>query len=457
MEKFEDILIEIKNWVWSAPLLILLIGTGIYLTILLRGVQFRYLGYALKQAFLPQKRETEGDISQFQALMTSLAGALGTGTIVGVATAVAIGGLGSMFWMWVMAFLGMAIKYAESLLAVKYRSLDDRGEMFGGPMQYIEKGLNWRWMAILFAVFGAIAAIGTGNLVQVNAIAEAVNSIWAADPWVTGIILALATGFVIIGGVKTIGKVAGILVPAMALFYLAAGLIIIIFHLDKLPEAFELIIKSAFNGQSAIGGFAGSTIMMSIQMGVSRSVFSNEAGLGISSMAAAAAKTDCPGRQAMITMTGALMSTVIVCSITGFVLAVTGVLGQTTESGKVLSGATMAIEAFNTTLPGGNYIVAIGLILFAFSTVIAWAYYGEKCFEYLFGEKSIVIYRILYTLIVIPGAALKMEMAWNLADIMNGLMVIPNLIALIALSGVILAETQSFLHLVKKEEEADLV
>lgn len=452
MEECDRILGEIKDWVWAPPLLILLIGTGIYLTILLKGMQFRYLGYALKQAFLPQKHQAEGDISQFEALMTSLAGAIGTGTIVGVATAVTVGGLGSMFWMWVMAFLGMAIKYAESLLAVKYRVLDARGEMMGGPMQYIEKGLGWRWMAVLFAVFGAIAAIGTGNLVQVNAIAEAVNSVWATDPWITGIVLAVTTGLVILGGVKSIGHVAGVLVPAMAIFYLGAGLIIIAFHIDKLPEAFVLIMKSAFNGQAAVGGFLGSTIMMSIQMGVSRSIFSNEAGLGISSMAAAAARTDCPGRQAMITMTGALMSTVIVCSITGFVLAVTDVLGRTSGNGRVLSGATMAIEAFNTTLPGGNYIVALGLILFAFSTVIAWAYYGEKCFEYLFGEKSVYVYRALYTLIVIPGAALKMEMAWNLADIMNGLMVIPNLIALLALSGVIVAETKSFLQVVKQEQ-----
>jgi AGCS family alanine or glycine:cation symporter len=384
--------------------------------------------------------------------MTSLAGAIGTGTIVGIATAVAVGGLGSMFWMWVMAFLGMAIKYAESLLAVKYRTMDERGEMSGGPMQYIEKGLGWRWMAILFAVFGAIAAIGTGNLVQVNSIAEAVNSVWATDPWITGIVLAIATGLVIIGGVKSIGHVAGVLVPVMAVFYLGAGLVIIALNIDKLPEAFLLIINSAFSGQAAVGGFAGSTVMMAVQMGVSKSLFSNEAGLGISSMAAAAARTDSPGRQAMITMTGALISTVIVCSITGFVLAVTNVLGQTAGSGKILNGATMAIEAFNTTLPGGNYIVAIGLILFAFSTVIAWAYYGEKCFEYLFGEKSIYIYRMLYTMIVIPGAALKMEMVWNIADIMNGLMIIPNLIALLGLSGVIIAETKSFLQIVKREK-----
>lgn len=456
MEDYDRILGEIKNFVWGPPLLILLIGTGVYLTIILRGVQFRYLGYAIRQVFIPEKSNSQGDISHFEALMTSLAGAIGTGTIVGVATAIAVGGLGSMFWMWITAFVGMATKYAESLLAVKYRVMDERGEMMGGPMQYIERGLGWKWMAIVFAVLGAGAAIGTGNLVQVNAIAEAVENVWTLDPWITGIIIALFTGVILIGGVRSIGHVAGVLVPVMALFYLGAGLIIIAIHFDKIPEAFENIMVSAFHGQAAVGGFLGASIMMSIQMGVSRSVLSNEAGLGIPSMAAAAARTDSPGRQAMITMTGALISTVIVCSITGFVLAVTEVLGKTTESGKLLSGATMAIQAFNSTLPGGSYIVSIGLILFAFSTVIAWAYYGEKCFEYLFGVRSVIVYRCMYTLIAIPGAALKMEIAWHLADIMNGLMVIPNLIALIALSGVIVAETATFLKVVKREESSDL-
>lgn len=452
MEQIDRILAKIDNIVWGPPFLILLIGTGLYLTFVLRGVQFRYLGYALRQSILPSKAGSKGDISQFEALMTSLAGAIGTGTIVGVSTGVVVGGLGSMFWMWIMAFLGMATKYAESLLAVKYRVVDARGEMMGGPMQYIEKGLGWKWMAILFAVFGAVAAIGTGNLVQVNAIGDTVDHMTGLDPWITGLILAFFTGIVIIGGVKSIGHVAGVLVPIMASFYLIAGMLIIFIHIDKIPDAFMLIIKSAFTGQAAVGGFLGSTVMMAIQVGVSRSIFSNEAGLGISSMAAAAAKTDSPGRQAMITMTGALISTVIVCSITGLVIAVTEMLGAKSESGKILTGAPMAIQAFSSTLTGGAYIVSIGLILFAFSTVIAWAYYGEKCFEYLFGERSVVVYRILFTLVVIPGAALKMEVAWYIANIMNGLMAIPNLIALLGLSKVIIAETDHFLALVKKEQ-----
>ena len=326
MESIDQFLSNFKDAIWSAPLLILLIGTGAYLTIILKGVQFRYLGYAIKQVFARVRSNSEGDISPFEALMTSLAGAIGTGTIVGVATGLAVGGLGSIFWMWITAFVGMATKYAESMLAVKYRVIDERGEMMGGPAQYIEKGLGWKWMAFLFAIFGAIGAITTGNLVQVNAISEAIQHLKPMDPLWTAIGISAITGLVIIGGVRSIGHVAGVLVPIMALFYMAGGLIIIAIHFDKIPDAFMLIIKSAFTGQAATGGFVGSTIMMAIQSGVSRSVFSNEAGLGISSIAAAAAKTDSPGRQGMITMTGALVSTVLVCTVTGLVLAVTGVL-----------------------------------------------------------------------------------------------------------------------------------
>lgn len=454
MEQFEHILREIKDMIWGLPLLFLLLGTGAYLTIILKGVQFRYLGYAIKQVFAKQRANSEGDISHFEALMTSLAGAIGTGAIVGVATALTVGGLGSLFWMWITAFLGMATKYAESLLAVKYRELDARGEMIGGPMQYIERGLGWKWMAAVFAILGAIAAICTGNLVQSNSIAEAISETLATDTWTTGIVLAVITGLVIMGGVKSIGHVAGVLVPVMAIFYIVGGLIIIVINYDRIPEAIKLIFVSAFNGQAAIGGFTGATIMMALQWGVSRSVFSNEAGLGISSIAAAAAKTDSPGRQAMITMTGALLSTVVVCSITGLVLAVTSVVGTTTESGRVLNGAALAMRAFNT-IPGGMYIVSIGLILFAFSTIIAWAYYGEKCFEYLFGTRSVMFYRFLFTALVIPGAALKIEMVWDLADISNGLMVIPNLIALLGLSGVIVSETKTFLASIERDNLAE--
>lgn len=456
MEKIDLFLSQLRDWIWSAPLLLLLLGTGIYLTYLLRGMQFRYLGYALKQVTARQRSNSKGDITHFEALMTSLAGAIGTGTIVGVATAIMMGGLGAIFWMWVTAFLGMATKYAESLLAVKYREMDSRGEMAGGPMQYIEKGLGWRWMATLFALLGIVAALSTGNLVQTNSIAEAINHVWQVNPWITGVILGGLTAVVIIGGVKSIGQVASILVPVMALFYIGAAVFILIVNMSHIPAAFMSILHHAWNGQAAAGGFTGATMMMAIQMGVARSVFSNEAGLGISSVAAAAAKTDSPGRQAMITMTGALMSTVIVCTMTGLVLAVTGVIGQTSDSGEVLNGATLAIAAFSSHITGGEYIVTVGLILFAYTTVLAWSYYGEKCCEYLFGERSILIYRLIFAAVVIPGAALKMEIAWYLADISNGLMVIPNLIALVALSSVIVKETQAFLTTVKKEKEMSI-
>lgn len=452
MEQIDIFLSHLRDFIWGPPLLLLLLGTGIYLTVLLKGVQFRYLGYALKQVLAKQQEDSKGDISHFEALMTTLAGAIGTGTIVGVSTGIMIGGLGAIFWMWVTAFISMATKYAESLLAVKYRSLDKRGEMAGGPMQYIAKGLGWKWMAFIFAILGMIGAFTTGNLVQTNAIAQSVSHVWQIDPWMTGIVLAFLTGFVIIGGVKPIGQVASVLVPFMAAFYIGTSCYIIAINLKGIPEVFLLILHSAWNGQAAAGGFLGATLMMAIQMGVARSVFSNEAGLGISSIAAAAAKTDSPARQALVTMTGALISTVIVCTMTALVLAVTNVIGMKTDTGETLNGVSLVIYAFNKHVIGGEYIVTIGLILFAYTTVLAWSYYGEKCSEFLFGESSIMFFRFLFAVVIIPGAALKMEIVWHLADISNGLMVIPNLIALIGLSGIIVKETQTFLEKVDHEK-----
>lgn len=452
MEQIDSFLSHFKDLIWGPPLLLLLLGTGVYLTFVLKGVQFRYLGYAFKQVVAKQRQESKGDISHFEALMTSLAGAIGTGTIVGVATAITVGGLGALFWMWVTAFIGMATKYAESLLAVKYRNLDGRGEMSGGPMHYIAKGLGWKRMASLFAGLGMIAAVSTGNLVQTNSIAEGINHVWHVDPWITGIVLSLLTAVVVLGGVKTIGHVASVLVPGMALLYIGAACYILVVNFAEIPQAFMTIFHSAWHGQAAAGGFIGSTIMMAVQMGVARSVFSNEAGLGISSIAAAAAKTDSPSRQALITMTGALISTVIVCTMTGLVLAITGVVGTAGDNGQMLNGASLAIAAFNKHISGGEYIVTIGLILFAYTTVLAWSYYGEKCCEYLFGERSIMPFRLFFALVIIPGAVLKMEIVWHLADISNGLMVIPNLIALIGLSGVVVKETQTFLQNLEKEK-----
>lgn len=445
--QFNELLIYIKQWIWSAPLLALLVGTGLFFTVALRGVQFRYLSLAFKEALKRDSgNKNVGDISHFESLMTSLAGTIGTGNIVGVATAICLGGLGSLFWMWVTALLCMATKYAESLLAVKYRSIDDKGEMIGGPMQYIEKGLgaNWRWLASSFAFFGAIAALFTGNLVQVNAIAETAFAIGSLPPIATGVLVSILTALVIVGGVKSIGHVSGVVVPLMALLYLAGSFAIILLHWQELPAAIALIFSSAFNGQAAIGGFSGATVAMAIQMGVARSVFTNEAGLGLSSIAAAAAKTNSPARQGLINMTGTLISTVFICTITGLVLAVTNIYSSKGLDGELLSPALMAFYAFDEGIPGGNWIVSLGLILFAFTTIIAWAYYGEKCCEYLFGTKSVVAYRLLFSLIIIPGSILKLETVWHLADITNGLMAYPNLIALLGLWRVVKNETELF-------------
>lgn len=454
MDTFEHALTAISQVLWGPPLLLFILGTGVYLTVILKGLQFRYFGYALKQVFAGQRKNSEGDMNPFEALMTTLAGAIGTGNIVGVATAVTLGGMGSLFWMTVTAFVNMATKYAESLLAVKYRSIDDRGEMCGGPMQYMERGLGWGWLACLFGFFGTISAFSTGNLVQGNAINEAMQSIISVDPLWVGLVTSALLAIILVGGVKSIGHVAGVLVPLMATFYVAGGLVILGMNYTLLPDAFKLIVESAFTGQAAVGGFAGASIMMSIQMGVARSVFSNEAGLGLSSIAAAAAKTDTPGRQAMINMTGAFFSTVIVCTFTGLVLAVTNVLGTVDGDGKLVTGATLAINAFSSSLIGGSYVVTIGLILFAFSTIVAWAYYGEKCVEYLFGTTMIVPYRILYCLCVIPAVLLKLEVVWLIADITNAFLVIPNLIALIALSKVITTESQHFRETIAQERLA---
>lgn len=447
MHDITAIIQAIQQRVWGVPVLVLLIGVGVYLTLLLRGMQFRYMWQSTKLIFKTDSgTHAKGDISPFQSLMTAMASAVGTGSIVGVATAITAGGVGAIFWLWVTSLITMVIKYAESLLAVKYRHLDARGEMCGGPMYYIEKGLGWKWLAVFFAFSAVIATFGTGNLVQVNSIAEALYSVLNISPWMTGVVLSFLTGFILLKGIKGIGNVAAFMVPTMALFYIAGGLLVIARFSDRLPDAAQLILESAFTGQAAVGGFLGSTVMMAIQMGVARSVFSSEAGLGISSIAAAAARTDSSGRQALIAMTGTLISTAIICTITALAIAVSGVMGSYDQDGRLLNGASLAIAAFEKGIPGGEFIVMIGLVLFAYSTVIAWAYYGEKCAEYLLGEKACVPYRIVYTLIIIPGSVFALEMVWSLADIMNGLMVIPNMIALLALSGIIKKETDDFIR-----------
>lgn len=447
----------IYGWIWGPPLLILLMGIGIYLTIALRGLQFRYLGYALKLVFGPQHtKEGKGDISHFESLMTALAATIGIGNIAGVATAIAIGGLGALFWMWVTALIGMAIKYAEAILAVKYRTTDARGEMCGGPMYFIEYGLGWKWLSVLFAVFGAIGAFGGGNMLQANSVADVMKSVFHLDPLWSGVAVAFFTGITLLGGIKSIGKVASFLVPFMAVFYIGGAAVVLFYHYEKIPEALSLIFSSAFTGQAAFGGFAGSTLLLAIQVGVSRGLMTSEAGLGTASIAAAAAKTDLPGRQALVSMTGCFLATIIMCSATGLVLGVTNVFGALGADGKILNGASMTVAAFNSVFSLGGHVVAIGLVLFAFTTVLGWAYYGEKCVEYLFGSKSVPFYRILFTLVVIPGAILELDVVWKISDICNGMMAIPNLIGLCALSGVVITETKHFLKVLAAERAVEV-
>ena len=440
-----EFLTKVSDFIWGPPLLILLVGTGIYLSIRISFLQFGKLPYALKLAFSKhQDHSSEGDISHFQSLMTALAATIGTGNIAGVATAVVLGGPGAVLWMWVTALVGMATKYSEAILAVKYRTVGKRGEMAGGPMYYIEKGLGWKWLAVLFALFGAVAAFGIGSTVQSNSVAAAIQSSFGINPWVTGIVLTIATGLVLLGGIKSIGRVTSYMVPFMAVFYILGGLIIILLNIDKLPAAVSLIFSDAFTGQAAAGGAVGAVI----RYGVARGVFSNEAGMGSAPIAAAAAKTDHPGRQALISMTGTFLDTIVVCSITGITL----VMGELYTKSD-LTGAALTTQTFDQMLPGvGGWIVSIGIILFAYSTVLGWAYYGEKCIEYLFGSGSIKVYRIFYTLSVVVGAGMSLGLVWTIADIFNGLMAIPNLIGLLGLSGVIVAETREFNKILKKEK-----
>lgn len=443
----------VYRWIWGPPLLIFLMGVGVYFTFALRGVQFRYLGYALRLVFFkPSDDKAEGDISNFESLMTALAATIGIGNIAGVATAITVGGLGALFWMWVTALVGMAIKYAEAMLAIKYRTMDDRGEMCGGPMYFIEYGLGWKWLAVLFAVFGAFDAIGAGNMLQANSVADVMQGVFNIPPMWTGIIIAVAAALTLVGGIKSIGKVASVLVPFMAFIYIGGSLVILAMNFGKIPGAFGQILSQAFTGQAAFGGFAGSTMLLAIQVGISRGLMTSEAGLGTASIAAAAAKTDVPGRQALISMTGGFLATIIMCSATGLVLAVTDAFGTLGPDGKIMTGASLTALAFESSFTWGSFVVAFGLILFAFTTLIGWAYYGEKCVEYIFGSRSVLIYRAVYILLIIPGAVLQLDIVWKIADICNGFMAIPNLIGLCLLSKVVISETKSFVKLLKTEK-----
>lgn len=442
----ESILSAIDSFIWGAPLLILLSGTGLYLTLRLGFIQIRYLPRALGYLFKKDKGG-KGDVSSFTALCTALAATIGTGNIVGVATAVQAGGPGAIFWMWLVALLGMATKYAECLLAVKYRVRDKNGFMAGGPMYYIERGLGIKWLAKLFALFGVMVAFfGIGTFPQVNAITHAMQDTFNIPILVTAIIVTLLVGLIILGGVKRIATTSSVIVPFMAILYVTTSLVIILLNIEKVPDAILLIIDSAFDPQAALGGAVGFTVMKAIQSGVARGIFSNESGLGSAPIAAAAAQTREPVRQGLISMTGTFLDTIIVCTMTGIVLVLTGAWNN-----PELAGATVTNYAFAQGLGTsiGATIVTVGLLFFAFTTILGWCYYGERCFVYLVGIRAIKIYRLTYIILVGLGAFLHLNLIWIIADIVNGLMAFPNLIALIGLRKVVVEETKDYFQRLK--------
>ena len=437
----------VHKLVWGWPMLVLLVGTGVFLTLALRGLQFSTLLPSLHLALIKRRdKDGEGDISHFQALMTALAATVGTGNIAGVATAIAAGGPGALFWMWITGLFGMATKYSEALLAVKFRTTDKRGRMCGGPMYYLSLGLKRKWLGVCFAIFASVAAFGIGNMVQSNSIAEAMHGAFGVKHWMTGTVIAVATGLVLLGGIKSIARVTSVLVPVMIVFYIGAACWVIGANLDKLAWAFELIFRSAFTGTAAVGGFAGAAVKQAIRMGVARGVFSNESGLGSSAIAAAAAQTKHPVRQAMVSMTQTFIDTIVVCSLTGLSIILTDSWKAVNELGNQVTGAKLTALSFNNVLPGelGGMVVAVGLILFGYSTVLGWSYYGEKSIEFLFGERSVIPYRAMFTGMVVVGAVTELNTVWLVSDVMNGLMALPNLVGLLLLSGVVVGVTRTY-------------
>lgn len=435
-----ELLKALDAFVWGPPLLLLLVGTGIYLTIRLGLLQLARLPKAFQLIFTKDKGH--GDVSSFAALCTALAATVGTGNIIGVATAIKVGGPGALFWMWMAAFFGMATKYAEGLLAIKYRSKDANGAVAGGPMHYILLGMGekWRPLAIFFALAGVLVALlGIGTFTQVNSITESIQNTTQIDPAITALILSIFVGIAVFGGLQSISKVSTAVVPFMAIVYILGTLTVILFNIEKIPATLALIFTSAFSPAAAVGGFAGASIRMAIQNGVARGVFSNESGLGSAPIAAAAAKTNEPVEQGLISMTGTFIDTLIICTLTGLTILVTGVW-----SGE-LNGVALTQSAFSMVFSDfGSIVLTIFLVLFAFTTILGWNYYGERCFEFLFGVRFIWLYRVVFVLMVLLGGFIELDMVWIIADIVNALMALPNLIALLVLSPVIVAETKKY-------------
>ncbi|MDD3379930.1 MAG: sodium:alanine symporter family protein [Rugosibacter sp.] len=437
MLAIESLLATLSGWVWGPPMLTLLVGTGLYLTVILKGMQFRALPHALRLIFHKDHGHA-GDISHFAALMTALAATVGIGNIVGVATAITLGGPGAVFWMWMTGLVGMATKYSEAVLAVKYREKGPHG-MRGGPMYYLANGAGLPKLGWLFAFFTALATFGIGNMTQANATAKILESTFHIDPLVTGLVLMVLTGLVILGGIKSIGRFSSLLVPFMILGYVGGGLWVLALNVSEIPHAFLLIFDHAFSGSAATGGFAGATLAAAMRYGIARGVFSNESGLGSAPIAAAAARTQDPVKQALVSMTQTFIDTLVVCTMTALVIL------TSTAWTQGVSASELTSVSFGQTLgQGGAVLVAIATALFAYSTLIGWNYYGEKAIEYIFGPKAIPSYRVLFVSLVVVGSLTSLEFVWNFSDLMNGLMAVPNLIALLILSPVIRRETERY-------------
>lgn len=436
-----EILSQLNAILWGIPMLALLFGAGLFLNVRLKVLPMRRLGYAFRMLLKKPEDQDSGDIAPFKALMTSMSATVGTGNIAGVATAIGIGGPGALFWMWVTALIGLATKYSETALAVNFREQHQDGHMKGGPMYFIRHGLGpkWSWLATAYAVFAGLAGFGLGNTVQSNSMAQALNNSFHVPEAVTAVVLFVFIGLVLIGGIKRISNVATALVPTMALLYFISAFIVIIVNIDGVPAAFSLVIHSAFTGTAATGGFAGAAVWVAIQMGVARGIFSNEAGLGSGAIAHAAAQTNSPVRQGFISMLGTFTDTIIICSLTGFVLILSGVWQGEARA------AAMTSEAFSTVFPFGAELVTIALVLFAFTTILGWSYYGERAVEYLFGDKAIVPFRCIWVCAVPVGAIAQLDLVWLVADTLNALMALPNLVALILLSPVVVKLTKEYL------------
>lgn len=445
MEAIESIISAINGVVWGPLMLVLILGVGLFLSIGLKLLPILKLGTGFKLMWGGRTTETgdekEGEIPPFQALMTAMSATVGTGNIAGVATAIFLGGPGALFWMWITALIGMATKYSEAVLAVRYRETDENGQHVGGPMYYIKNGLGkkWTWLGVLFAIFGACAGFGIGNTVQSNSVADVLHANFSIPTWVSGVVMAVLVGAVLIGGIKRIGHVAGALVPLMAISYLIAGLVVLAINSHLLPQALDLIITHAFSPIAAQGGFAGAAVWAALRFGVARGVFSNEAGLGSAPIAHAAAQTHSPVRQGLVAMLGTFLDTLVICTITGLVIVSSGAW----TGGE--SGAALTSQAFATALPSfGNYLVAISLAVFAFTTIIGWSFYGERCIEFLFGLKAVTPYRIAWIIAIPLGATLSLDFVWLVADTLNAMMAIPNLIALALLSPVVFKLTREY-------------